>query len=393
MKPAIVLSGHTMALGVVRSLGIMGVPVIMVHYDQKDMGHVSKYIKHSIEAPHPERHESQFINVLIDCAKNYSGGVLFPVSDETVVAVARNKDALNKHFLIACPEWDIVSQYIDKKYTYVLADANGVPAPKTIVPQSVEDVENYSKKVDFPCLVKPSQSHLFYAHFKRKMFPVNNADEMMSIYQQATEVGLEVMLQEIIPGDDADVVNYNAYFWNGKPLVEFTSEHIRNAPPWWGSPRVALSNKIPEVIEPGRKILKAMGFYGYACTEFKKDTRDGVYKLMEVNGRHNLSTLLAVRCGINFPWIQYQHMVENEQPKAHDFKTGIYWIDITRDLGYSLMYLKQERYSLTQYLRPYFNPHVFAIYDLKDIRPFIRRCLFLVKQGVYETLTYFKPNK
>jgi len=393
MKPAIVLSGHTMALGVVRSLGTMGVPVIMVHYDKKDMGHVSKYIKHSIEAPHPETHESQFINVLIDCAKEYGGGVLFPVSDETVVAVARNKDALNKQFIIACPEWDIVSQYIDKKYTYELADANGVPAPKTIVPQSVEDVENYSKKVDFPCLVKPSQSHLFYAHFKCKMFPVNNADEMISIYQQATEVGLEVMLQEIIPGDDADVVNYNAYFWDGEPLVEFTSEHIRNAPPWWGSPRVALSNKIPEVIEPGRKILKAMGFYGYACTEFKKDTRDGVYKLMEVNGRHNLSTLLAVRCGINFPWLQYQHLVENEQPTAHDFKTGIYWIDITRDVGYSLGYLKQERYSLRQYLRPYFNQHVFAIFDLKDIRPFIRRCLFLLKQGLYEAFSYFKPNK
>jgi len=360
---------------------------------RKIWGHVSKYIKHSIEAPHPETHESQFINVLIDCAKDYGGGVLFPVSDETVVAVARNKDALNKHFIIACPEWDIVSQYIDKKYTYELADANGVPAPKTIVPQSVEDVENYSKKVDFPCLVKPSQSHLFYAHFKRKMFPVNNADEMISIYQQATEVGLEVMLQEIIPGDDADVVNYNAYFWDGKPLVEFTSEHIRNAPPWWGSPRVALSNKIPEVIEPGRKILKAMGFYGYACTEFKKDTRDGVYKLMEVNGRHNLSTLLAVRCGINFPWLQYQHLVENEQPTAHDFKTGIYWIDITRDVGYSLGYLKQERYSLRQYLRPYFKQHVFAIFDLKDIRPFIRRCLFLLKQGLYEAFSYFKPNK
>jgi len=147
------------------------------------------------------------------------------------------------------------------------------------------------------------------------------------------------------------------------------------------------------VIEPGRKILKAMGFYGYACTEFKKDTRDGVYKLMEVNGRHNLSTLLAVRCGINFPWLEYQHLVENEQPTAQDFKTGIYWIDITSDVGYSLGYLKQERYSLRQYLRPYFNQHVFAIFDLKDIRPFIRRCLFLLKQGLYEVFSYFKPNK
>jgi len=393
MSPAIVLSGHTMALGVVRALGKMGVPVIMVHYDEKDMGHVSKYIKQCIVAPHPEKAETQFVDLLVECAERFEGGVLFPVSDETVVAVARHKDRLKKHYLIACPEWDIVSQYIDKKYTYTLAEKSGVPAPKTIVPQSIDDVDTYCKQVDFPCLVKPSQSHLFYAHFKRKMFPVDNAEQMISIYHEATSVGLEVMLQEIIPGDDAEVVNYNAYFWNGQPLVEFTSQHIRNAPPWWGSPRVALSKSIPEVIEPGRKILQGMGFYGYACTEFKKDTRDGVYKLMEVNGRHNLSTLLAVHCGINFPWLQYKHLVDNELPTGLDFKKGTYWVDITRDVGYSLMYFKQERYSFSEYFRPYFKPHVFAIFDLKDIRPFIRRCLFLFKQGLYEVFAFFKPNK
>jgi len=387
MKPAIVLSGHTMALGVVRALGSMGVPVIMVHYDKRDMGHVSRYIQYSIIAPHPEKHEEQFIDLLVENAERFEGGVLFPVSDETVVAVARYKDRLKKHYIIACPEWDIVSQYIDKKYTYELAEKNGVLAPKTIVPNSIDDVDEYSKQIDFPCLVKPSQSHLFYTHFKRKMFPVDNAEQMISYYQEAVSVGLEVMLQEIIPGDDVDVVNYNAYFWNGQPLVEFTSEHTRNAPPRWGSPRVAYSKLIPEVIEPGRKILKAMGFYGYACTEFKKDARDGEYKLMEVNGRHNLSTLLAVHCGINFPWLQYKHLVDNEQPAGEDFKTEVYWVDITRDVGYSLMYLRQERYSLGQYLRPYFKPHVFAIFDIKDIKPFIQRCMFLMKQGISEIFT------
>jgi len=393
MKTAIVLSGHTMALGVVRALGSMGVPVIIVHYDEKDTGQYSKYIQASFKAPHPEKNEAEFINVLLQCANEYSDGVIFPVSDETVVAVARNKDTLSKYFKIACPELDIVNKYIDKKYTYALADSNGVAAPKTITPQSIKDVEDYAKQVDFPCLVKPCQSHLFYDYFKCKMFPVNNAVDMLSIYKQARDAGLEVMLQEIIPGDDDTVVNYNAYFWDGEPLVEFTAEHVRNAPPWWGSPRVALSNKIPEVIEPGRKILKAMGFYGYACTEFKKDTRDGLYKLMEVNGRHNLSTLLSVRCGINFPWIQYKHLVSNELPTAKSFKSGIYWIDITRDVGYSLKFLKEEGYSLKQYLRPYLNQHVYAIFDLSDIKPFVRRCLFLFKQGLYACFAYLKPVK
>jgi len=392
MKPAIVLSGHTMALGVVRALGSIGVPVIMVHYDEKDMGHVSRYVKHRIKAPHPEKHESQFIDLLMDCAERFEGGILYPVSDETVVAVARHKAKLECHYIVACPEWEIVSRYIDKKYTYALAEEIGVPAPKTIVPQTVEDVEQYSKTVEFPCLVKPSQSHLFYQQFKCKMFPVNSADEMMSVYRKAEDAGLEVMLQEIIPGDDAEVVNYNAYFENGEPLVEFTAEHVRNAPPWWGSPRVALSAKIPEVIAPGRKILRAMNFYGYACTEFKRDTRDGIYKLMEINGRHNLSTLLSVRCGINFPWIQHQHLSEGIKPFASDYETGIYWIDIVRDVGYSLKYLTKERYSPGQYLRPYVKPHVYAIFDLKDIRPFIKRCTFLVRQATKHLLHYLRKS-
>ena len=32
---------------------------------------------------------------------------------------------------------------------------------------------------------------------------------------------------------------------------------------------------------------------GFACTEFKYDARDRTFKLLEVNGRHNLSSLLS----------------------------------------------------------------------------------------------------
>jgi hypothetical protein len=103
---------------------------------------------------------------------------------------------------------------------------------------------------------------------------------------------------------------------------------------------------------------------------------------MEVNGRHNLSTLLAVRCGINFPWLQYRHLVCGEVPAAANYHKGVYWVDITRDLGYSALYLTRERYSPGEYLRPYFRPHVFAILDWKDVRPFVRRVAFLLRQAL-----------
>lgn len=383
MKPAIVLSGHTMGLAVIRALGMMGVPIIVIVYQEKeDMGYVSKYVREWIPSPHPEKYEDQFIDLLVSCASRFGGSLLIPTNDETLVAVSRNKALLQKYYTVACTDWKITEQYIDKKRTYALADAIGVQAPKTTIPHSVEDVERYSASIQFPCLVKPCQSHSYYDHFKRKMTRVENLGQMIAAFQEAADVGLETMLQELIPGGDMQGVNYNAYFWNGEPLVEFTAEKVRNAPPGLGSPRVAVSKYIPEVMQPGREILKALGFYGYACTEFKKDPRDGVYKLMEVNGRHNLSGRLALRCGINFPWIHYKHLVFGELPSGCDYQTGIYWIDLIRDIGYSLKCLRGERYSLSQYIQPYLRPHIFAILDQHDPKPFIRRVINIARKAI-----------
>jgi D-aspartate ligase len=380
MKPALVLGAQMIALGVVRALGEMGVPTILFSDQAGDVPLKSRYVKEVIQIPDAEKHEDEFIEALLKQKYRFPGSLLVPSSDPLVVAIARHKARLSEHFVVSVPEWEIVARYIEKKYTYNCAESLGVPVPKTFVPTSVEDVERYAGSIGFPCLVKPSQSHLFYDCFKRKMVPVHNLDEMIAIYRQATEHNLDVMLQEIIPGDDDTVVNYNAYAWEGRSLVEFTSRHIRNAPPWFGSPRVALSEWIPEIIEPGRKALQSIGFYGYACTEFKRDARDGVYKLMEINGRHNRSGLLAVHCGINFPLLQYQHLMSGVTPKVSNFKEGVYWVDVTRDLAYSLIYCRQEKYAISAYIRPYLKPHVFAILDFKDMKPFIVRCRFLAKQ-------------
>jgi hypothetical protein len=133
----------------------------------------------------------------------------------------------------------------------------------------------------------------------------------------------------------------------------------------------------------GRAILDALGFYGYSCTEFKRDPRDGIYKLMEVNGRHNLSSLLAVNCGINFPALHYRHLMLGELPEPQSnlspempaARRRLYWIDLSRDLAYHAPRVLRRQYSLRALLKPYLQPHVFAILDWHDLRPFLKRLL------------------
>ncbi|MGH7927458.1 MAG: hypothetical protein ACREQV_06670, partial [Candidatus Binatia bacterium] len=271
-------------------------------------------------------------------------------------------------------------QFIDKKNTYALAERAGVPIPNTTVPKTIADVERYGKDARYPCLLKPCHSHRFHESFKRKVFLAHNLDEMISLYRKAAGEGHEIMLQEIIPGDDTHGVNYNSYIWNDRPLVEFTSAKLRHAPPRFGYPCAVVSRDMPEVMGLGRIVLQAMRYYGYANVEFKKDPRDGVYKLLEVNGRHNLSSLLAVRCGINFPWLQYKHLVEGELPQSNRYTEGVYWLDPFKDIGYGLKHFRQERYSIAQIVRPYFKPHVFATLDSRDLKPTLWRVMHLARR-------------
>jgi D-aspartate ligase len=373
MRPAIVVSGHTAALGVVRSLGAMGVPIVLVHNGNHDFAGRSRFVSFCYRAPDPEQSEREFINFLLGCGARFPGAVLIPTTDDSLVAISRHKVRLEQHLRVACTDWEVTRKFIDKQVTYALAECCGVHAPRTLTPRSLEEARSGARDIGLPCLVKPCQSHLYYARFGRKMVRVDTLAQLEEIYRNATDAKLNVMLQELIPGDDTEVVNYNAYVWEGEFLAEFTAIHVRNGPPWFGPPRVVVSRRVPEVIESGRRMLRALGFSGFACTEFKWDARDGVYKVLDVNGRHNLSTLLAVRCGINFPWLHYRHLSEGIEPLALEFREEMYWIDLVRDIGFTARYLTRERHSLINYLRPYLRPHVFAIFDRSDIGPFLRR--------------------
>jgi predicted ATP-grasp superfamily ATP-dependent carboligase/O-antigen/teichoic acid export membrane protein len=388
--PAIVLGTHTMGLGVIRALGENGIPIVAVYYNSSDVGYVSRYVKERIFAPHPEKDENALIDLLVSLADRYPGAVLYPVADEALVAVSRNKPRLEGSFRVACAEWDVVQRVIDKRYTYDLAEKIGIPTPKTLIPHSLEDVECYAGVIEYPSLIKPCKSHEYQERFHKKMVWAHKLDELIAAYQEAAGAGMEVMLQEYIPGPDSQGVNYNTYCFEGRPIVEFTAQKVRSGPPVIGSPCVLYSDTIEGVLEPGRKLLNALEYSGYACTEFKQDPRTGEYKLMEVNARHNLSTLLAVRSGLNFPLLHYRHLVEGCLPMADEYITGLYWIDSTRDLSFSFSRIWKNPAELNHFFYPYFQPHVDAIFDWRDPIPFVKRWTGWGQRAIKPTNTNYR---
>ena len=53
------------------------------------------------------------------------------------------------------------------------------------------------------------------------------------------------------------------------------------------------------------RLLRAIGFHGVSQVEFKRDPRDGRFKLMEINPRLWQWHGLAAALGVDFPRIVY----------------------------------------------------------------------------------------
>ncbi len=378
---AIVVYTHIVGMAVIRALGEAGIPVVAFHYDDNEVGYHSRYVRESIRVPSLRLDEAAFVKRALELGERFPGALLIPTDDYSLATLSRHKKELSSRYVVAADEWQRVSQCIDKQHMYERSHALGISAPVTFVVRSEEELKSRSAEVRFPCLLKPTQGHRFQDRFGVKMFRIDDGQQLRARYEQASTTGIELMLQELIPGPDSAGVNYNSYFVDGNPVAEFTAQKLRLEPPFFGSPRVIVSKMIPEIVEPGRVLLRELNYTGFSCMEFKRDSRNGKYTFMEINCRNNRSGSLAVRCGINFPLIMYRHLVENQIAPAEGFREGVAWIEGTSDLIRFFASRSEERYTLREYLRPYLQERVFAFLSFRDPMPFLKRTSFLMRSA------------
>ena len=376
MTPAIVLAAHTSGLGVIRSLGQMGVPIYAVTYERINMGHKSRYVKEYFNSPHPDKNPDKFIEFVLEIGKNLDGSILFPASDPTLVAVSKNKERLSSSFELAFPDWPSINKIINKNIAYSIAERLEIPIPQTVLLENEMSFNTVKDKFVFPCIVKPVQSHKYYDIFKRKMAIVQSLDELREKYYECKEFDLDVTVQELIPGDVSLSTHYNSLFYNGRVIQEFAADKIRMTDNSFGVPTVVKSrNNVDQIADYSKKLLNEIGFYGYSCIEFKFDQRDGHYKFLEVNGRYNRSSLLCLKAGINFPWIEYNIRMNNKISVNTSYKKEIYWIDEFKDLQSNVKKILSRKLKISSFIKPYFCSHTFAVFSFRDPLPFIKRMI------------------
>jgi len=329
-------------------------------------------VSRRVVAPDPVTLEARFVETLTALGGEYPGSLLVPADDDALLAVARHHASLSKQFVVACMAWDLAKTCLDKRETHAMAVGAGIPAPRTFTPASRAQLEDWSRELRFPCLVKPRLSHLYSRSHGTKMEKVDSLAELLKAWDNAAQSGADVLVQEFIPGPDHNGANYNVYVADGEVWAESTAHKIRSKRPEIDSPRVVLSRDIPEVTELGRCIVEAVGIHGFANMEFKRHAGTGDFHLIEINARHNMSGELAVRCGVNFPFIEYEHRMNGVRLPSVAARTGVYWINLEWDLRQAARLALRGELPRT-YFRPYVRPHVYDVLDWRDPGPFAER--------------------
>ena len=381
MKRVLVIGCYIMGLGVIRALHLKNIDVVAMHYEKTDVAHLSRYASERVRIPHPGKEAKEFINFLVTNAHRWRDSLILPTDDYAASSVAKNKDILSRYYVVGSPDWDVLSLFMEKEKTYKLAAECGVPHPKTFTPDNFQELREIENNITYPCILKPVRSHEFKSVFDRKNFEVNEASELLEKFKLCLEANQPVLVQEIIPGPDTNIYKMHTYMNSQGVLVgKFFMRKLRSNPQPFGVARVIVSEKPDmETEELGEILLTSAGYKGgFYSIEFKKDPRDNKLKLMEVNTRMPRVNWLATSCGINFPWLIYMDLMENQQIDIEDYKENYYWIDEYADFYNAIFRHRQENIKFSDYLKPYLSRNkVYALFSLSDPVPFLKQTLRL----------------
>lgn len=381
MKKAIVLGCRNVGLGVIRSLTARDIKIMAVPTEVFDFAQFSRFVEEKTERICPAKESRKLLDFLLNLDKAWDEALILPTTDPSVMFIAQNRQELSSRYIPAAQEPARIGKILYKAPLYLEAREIGIPLPKVLFPDTVEELTQQKHDLTYPCILKPDDAHHFFSIFKKKVLIAENFVDLIEKFKLVQENNLRVVVSEIIPGADDHIYNYPSYIgYNGEVLAELCMQKIRQHPPGFGMARVAKTvPMIQKIRDLSLQLLKRFSYRGFSSVEFKFDQRDNQYKLMEINSRYELQERLFFAAGINFPYITYLDYVEGKHVSSV-YEAEIYWIDLINDIYHFITSRKIEKYSWKEYFRPYYEKKVFCTPFFDDPAPFIARCHILLRE-------------
>jgi D-aspartate ligase len=374
---AVVIGGEHPGLGIARSLGRRGIPVCVID-DQHSISEFSRYVSRVVRVK-DLRDDLKTVDNVLEVGLRYGlkGWVLFPTRDETVAAFSRYRDRLAEFFRVTTGGWESVRWAWDKKSTYERAEQLGIPVPSTSNPRTEEDlVPLYSR---LPLAIKPAVKENFFYATGAKAWRAETPDQLKAMFRKAARQikPEEILVQEIIPGDGEQQYSYCAFFRDGEAHSTLLAKRLRQHPREFGRAATYVESvECPEIEELSERFLRSINYYGLVEIEFKRDPRDGQFKLLDVNARTWGFHSLGRAAGVDFPCLQYADQMGSRTERARG-RAGVGWLRLITDVPTAGADLLQGYMSLRTYFRSLSRTRVESVFCLRDPIPSIAEVVML----------------
>ena len=314
---------YSASLSAVRALGRLGHRVTVASTFETAAGE-SRWCDNFVFSPSP-RDADRYLDFLGACCRDGAYDVALVCDDSVTAVVSSARDALNARpdFLLAPPESVEIAR--NKASAQRFAASLGVPTPVTITLGEGADLEAASR-LGFPLVVKDDMgsggTHVRYAA---------DAPALRRAYEEVIAlrpIG-RPMAQEYIPGSGyLTQVLYD----HGRLVAICSHRKHRQYPPAGGVTSKGVTVDEAELDAQAERIFTALKWHGPAKADFKRDPRDGRFKLMELDPRLSTTLEIAEAAGVNMIELCCRMAAGQRVDPQLAYRKGVAVRYVTRDL-------------------------------------------------------------
>ena len=309
-----------------------------------------------------------YIGDIVEMASTDRFDAVIPFSHATCGAAAYGKDRIEQHTGLPSADLDHFMAFHNKLNAVHLAESLGVPVPETHCPESREELEQLAYRLTYPVVVKARIGCGVRLGMRYAADPEELLDKYAEVESNEGYAFLDdfshPLIQEYIPGQIHDVATICSH---GRLRGALTQLRAITYPLSGGVGAVNVTTYEPEMLEMARQLLETAGWHGPALVEFKLDSRDNTYKLLEVNPKFWGTTDLSIKAGIDFPQMACEIAADGDTTPRFDYKVGLTYRWAT---GYEILCVAQDPHrlrALASYGRRFFRGN--TVYDFSPADP------------------------
>lgn len=371
--PAVVLGGGHSALSVARSLGKLGVAVDYISEGANLPVGQSRYVRRHLELGRGPDLGDRWLEWLL--ASEPSVVLFCSGHGATLVARWRPELEARGHLPMEAND-EILLAMVDKVRTYELARQAGVPCPWSFGIASQDELDDALQLATFPCVVKPALSLFALPNLPpgNKGLLIDGPDELRDVVRPALRQGHSVVVTEFIPGPPDSFSSYYSYLdSSGQPLFHVTKRKLRQYPLDFGEGTYHLMHWDQEVAALGLRFFQGIGLRGLANVEFRRDSRDGRFKLIECNPRFTAANELIRRAGLDLGRFCYQRLVGGPVTVPGRLEDGASLWSASEDWRAFREHHRKGELPAAVWLRQALRRHEPALLDWRDPTPALVR--------------------